>query len=493
VKSATDSRGYQLGYEYDPGGNRTRMTLQPGTPDERVTSYDYDDVGRPTGITSPAGTFTYGYDDPGRRNSLSYPNQVAASYAYDEAGRLTRLSHAAEGTTVAAFDYELDHVGNRKVKTATEAEQYLYDSIYRLLTVTSSRPEAFEYDEVGNRRKGPGEKDTGYSHNAGNQMVLGRKLAYGYDDNGNQTSRAVAAAPDKSWTQSWDYENRLVKVEKVKGTEKRTVTFSYDPMGRRIGKRFTAVKNGMIRTRSWSYVYDNDNIALEVHTDEAGAVTKTFYTHGAGVDEHLALERGGQHYYYHADALGSVASITDTARNVVQSYEYDSFGMAKPSTAFDNSYTYTGREWDKETGLYYYRARYYDPMEGRFISKDPIGFDGGDVNLYGYVKNNPINLKDPSGLSAYPGVPSPNTSDFIEVLTNFLSFYNALKLTNEAMAKLYATRLSLPCGHKKRVTFCFNPGPPPSNVQVYDVPGGAINSASSSCTVLEVSGLNCCH
>ena len=60
-------------------------------------------------------------------------------------------------------------------------------------------------------------------------------------------------------------------------------------------------------------------------------------------------------------------------------------------------YTYTGREWDKETGLYYYRARYYDPMEGRFISKDPIGFKGG-INLYGYVDNNPINRTDPEGL-----------------------------------------------------------------------------------------------
>jgi len=64
-------------------------------------------------------------------------------------------------------------------------------------------------------------------------------------------------------------------------------------------------------------------------------------------------------------------------------------------------YTYTGREWDKETGLYYYRARYYDPMEGRFISKDPIGFAGGDVNLYGYTGNNPINLTDPTGNTVY--------------------------------------------------------------------------------------------
>src|ERR1035441_5370837 len=85
--------------------------------------------------------------------------------------------------------------------------------------------------------------------------------------------------------------------------------------------------------------------------------------------------------------------------NSVQSYTYDSFGMPKPSANFYNAYTYSGREWDRETGLYYYRARYYDPMEGRFVSKDPISFAGGDVNLYGYVKNNPINFIDPKGLN----------------------------------------------------------------------------------------------
>ena len=82
----------------------------------------------------------------------------------------------------------------------------------------------------------------------------------------------------------------------------------------------------------------------------------------------------------------------------MQSYSYDSFGKITPLTNFQNSFTFTGREWDKETGLYYYRARYYDPMEGRFISKDPISYAGGDVNLYGYVQNNPINFYDPFGL-----------------------------------------------------------------------------------------------
>jgi RHS repeat-associated protein len=397
VTGVSDSRGYRLDYVYDLAGNRTRMTFQTGTPDQRVTGYTYD-RGRLTGITSPAGVFSYGYDAVGRRTSLGYPNQVVANYTYDEAGRLTGLAHVAANSTIAAFSYALDRAGNRTSKTATEAEQYLYDTVYKLLTVTSSKSEAFGYDAVGNRQSGPGAKDTGYLHNPGNQMIQGRKLSYGYDNNGNQTGKIIPAALDKSWTQTWDYENRLVKVEKVKGAEKRTVTFSYDAMGRRIGKVSTFTKGAVQKTSSWQYVYDNDNIVLEVFT-ENGMVTKTFYTHGVGTDEPLALERSGQYYFYHADGLGSVASLTDPSRNIVQNYEYDSFGMVKPQTSFTNSYAYTGREWDKETGLYYYRARYYDPMEGRFISKDPISFAGGDINLYGYVQGNPLNHTDSLGLS----------------------------------------------------------------------------------------------
>uniref|UniRef100_A0A831UGN7 RHS repeat protein n=1 Tax=Geobacter metallireducens TaxID=28232 RepID=A0A831UGN7_GEOME len=396
VTSVTDSRGYRLDYSYGLLGNRTRMTLQPGTADERVTTYGYDAAGRLTAITSSAGTFSYDYDGIGRRTSLAYPNRITTSYTYDDAGRLTTLSHG----TVASFTYTLDKVGNRTGKTHTEAEQYLYDTVYRLLTVTSTKPEAFTFDPVGNRLTGPGAKDTAYLYNAGNQMTQGRKLSYGYDNNGNQTTRTVPAATDKTWTQTWDFENRLVAMEKVKGAERKTVTFTYDPQGRRIGKQVTTTIDGVTRTSTYAYVYDNDNIVLEILTDDSGTTT-TFYTHGAGTDEHLALERGGSFYYYHADGLGSVTTITDQQGSVVQSYEYDSFGMVKASTGFRNSYTYTGREWDKETGLYYYRARYYDPIEGRFIQKDPIGFKGGDVNLYAYVQNNPINLVDPSGQASY--------------------------------------------------------------------------------------------
>jgi len=137
---------------------------------------------------------------------------------------------------------------------------------------------------------------------------------------------------------------------------------------------------------------------LEIYTDPNNNTAKTFYTHGPGTDEHLALERNGSFFYYHADGLGSITAITDQNEAVVQKYDYDSFGNTSPATGFRNSYAYTGREYDQEAGLYYYRARYYDPMDGRFINKDPIGFRGG-INLYAYALNNPIRYRDPKGLN----------------------------------------------------------------------------------------------
>jgi RHS repeat-associated protein len=401
VTSVTDSRGYIISYFYDSLGNRTRMNLQPGTPDARITTYTYDVDSRLTGISGNAGTFTYGYDVLGRRTSLAYPNQITANYTYDDAGRLTALTQATSGSTLASFTYTLDKVGNRLSKSGTANETYGYDFIYRLLQdVKVKGTEKYTYDAVGNRLTGPGPKDISYLYNADNQMTTGRQFSYVYDNNGNQVTRTTPNAADRTWTQTWDYENQLTKLQKVKGAENRTIAFAYDPQGRRIGKQLTTIINGVTSTDTWSYIYDNDNIVLEVYTDGTGSVTKTWYTQGPGTDEHLALERSGSFYYYHADGLGSIVDITDANRNVVQSYGYDSFGMAKPSTSFINNYTYTGREFDKETGLYYYRARYYDPMEGRFISKDPIGFKGGDVNIYAYVGNNVINKTDPMGLQA---------------------------------------------------------------------------------------------
>ncbi|WP_243375436.1 RHS repeat-associated core domain-containing protein [Geotalea sp. SG265] len=402
LKSVTDSNGRVINYdEYDNIGQKKTVNYFPVTADAKTVTYGYDGANRLETITGSAGIFTIGYDNSSRRHTLSYPNQITATYDYDDLNRLTSVSHAAlGGGVITDSGYTHYDAGNRKTKTGTVNESYNYDETYRLTdTVTSKGIEHYTYDDVGNRKSGPGTRDIEgtYQYNDGNQLITGRTLSFIYDNRGNQTNRVINNALDKEWTLSWDYENRLTKVEKKKGTsEDKTTTFKYDPMGRRIEKKHVTTKDGISTTITTTYVYDGDNIALEITTDGT-TTSKTFYTHGLGPDEPLAMERDGSVYYYHADGLGSITAITDESRTVVQRYTYDSFGMPKATTTFKNSYMYTGREWDKETGLYYYRARYYEPLEGRFVSKDPAGFKGG-INLYSYVQNQPVSRRDPSGL-----------------------------------------------------------------------------------------------
>lgn len=166
-----------------------------------------------------------------------------------------------------------------------------------------------------------------------------------------------------------------------------TVTFRYDPFGRRIQK---VSSGGTI-----VFAYDGGTIAEELNA--AGAVT-TQYTQGQGIDEPLAASLGGTLAFYEADGLGSITSLTDGTGSAVGAYTRDAFGKALTTAdTLGNRFRYTGREWDQETGLYYYRARYYDANLGRFLSEDPIKFAGGK-NFYKYVANNPINAIDPTGL-----------------------------------------------------------------------------------------------
>ncbi len=124
------------------------------------------------------------------------------------------------------------------------------------------------------------------------------------------------------------------------------------------------------------------------------------YLYGPGIDHILESVDGDGTKQHFADALGSVAEITDSLGVVAKSMTYDSFGniVAESGSAAAEEVSYTGRERESEFGLYYYRARYYDPLTGRFISRDPLGFGAGDVNLYRYVGNQPVGFKDPFGL-----------------------------------------------------------------------------------------------
>lgn len=236
--------------------------------------------------------------------------------------------------------------------------------------------------------------------------------AFTYDAVGNRlTGPAYPKADTFLHSYAYDYENRIVSAAKqVTGNPNAdTITFKYDPFGRRVEKNVSTYENGIPTTYKYTYVYDNEDIILEVlERTQNGNITTTTtaYTHGPGIDEPLSLTKDGQTYYYHADGLGSITSITDSTETVVNRYAYDSFGALKSSETIRNAYAFTGREYDIETGLYYYRARYYDPEAGRFVSKDPIGFAGGDVNVYNYTVGNPVNWVDPDGLMILPNNPS---------------------------------------------------------------------------------------
>jgi RHS repeat-associated protein len=184
-------------------------------------------------------------------------------------------------------------------------------------------------------------------------------------------------------TYAWDYENRLTSV--TLPSSGGTVTFKYDPLGRRIYKSLSTGGTSV-------FAYDGDNLIEE--TNSSGTVVAR-YEQTQNIDEPLAMLRSSTTSYYNADGLGSVTSLANASGTLTQSYTYDSFGKTTPTGSVVNPFQYTGRELDSETGLYYYRARYYDPGVGRFIGEDPIQ---SGLNFYAYTHNSPTGVVDPFGL-----------------------------------------------------------------------------------------------
>jgi RHS repeat-associated protein len=201
------------------------------------------------------------------------------------------------------------------------------------------------------------------------------------DSNGNLTQKVEGS---DNWGYEWNANNELTRVTKNSVEQAR---FSYDPRGRRVER----VAGGVTTT----YTYDRLSILREVR----GATTLR-YVHGPGIDEPLAVDDGAALSYFHTDLLGSITKVTDAAGAIALTRQYDAWGNIEVG-ASEPGYAYTGREWDPVIGLYYYRARFFDPRVGRFISEDPIEFKGG-LNFYSYVSNRPLNRVDPLGLAEMP-------------------------------------------------------------------------------------------
>jgi RHS repeat-associated protein len=237
-----------------------------------------------------------------------------------------------------------------------------------------------------------------------------RGFDYEYDDEGNRTKRTHIAGGDYV-EYEWDYRNRLtgVRFKTAAHALTKQVEYEYDVQDRRTVKRVDANADSTYET-AFYYLYDEQNIVLVY--DGSGSLTNR-YLHGPAVDQILADENAiGDVLFPLADNQGTVRdvaeydSLTDTT-SIVKHLTYNAFGAITNDTAptLTFLYAYTGREWDADAGLYYYRARWYDPVIGRFISEDPIGFDGDPSNISRYARNSPTLLLDPSGLdpSAYIG------------------------------------------------------------------------------------------
>ena len=372
-------------YIYDSNGNRISMIDPTG-----LTTYNYDVLNRLTSMNNNEGlTTNFTYDALGRRTSMTHDNGVVTNYTYDAASQLLSLVHQLGATTINSFTYTYDKIGNRKTKADNSGTaNYTYDALNRLVEATNPLPsnplEEFTYDEVGNRVDS-NQNGTSTFNNA-NQLEADSDFTYSYDNNGNLTQKTDKVTGAFTLYE-YDAENKLIRVVREDGS---IVNYKYDGLNRRIEKEVDSVVT--------QYIYDNEDILLEL--DGSNNIVAR-YTHGLGIDEPLILEKTGSSFFYHADGLGSITELTDTAGTVAQAYTYSSFGKieSEQNPTFDQPYNFTAREFDPETELYFYRARAYNPSTGRFLQEDPLGLFGGNANLYPYVTNNPQKFIDPEGLS----------------------------------------------------------------------------------------------
>jgi RHS repeat-associated protein len=372
-----------ISYTYDKTGNRKTLA----DPQDAITNYDYDELNRLMTITSPQGTFSFGYDDASRRSSLGYPNGTSTSYGYNEASGLTAL-HLFDSSLnlLSKSDYSYNDVEYRDSHTTLDGVTgYSYDALNRLTGSVGPDPgnpvltltESYNYDAVGNRTTS--HLATGQVYDAANRLLEDSRFSYTCDANGN-----LATKQDKSssalTTYDWDVEDRLSAVH----TPTQTISFRYDALDRRIEKA------GATTTR---YVYDQEDIIEE--RDGSNSLT-VGYTHGPDIDEPLARRDviAGQTAFYHVDGVGSITDSTDSVGQISVTHRYDSYGNVLVGTA-TSGYSFTGREWDPDSGTFHYRQRYYDPSSGEFISEDPVGVQFISTNLYEYAGGSPVNFSDP--------------------------------------------------------------------------------------------------
>jgi RHS repeat-associated protein len=286
----------------------------------------------------------FGYDDLGRRTSLTRGNGTSTSYSYDPASRLSQLADNPAGTT---HDQTLS---------------FAYNPASQIVSNTRSN-DLFAWT-------GHGSGTTSSTANGLNQLASLGAATPGYDSKGNMTS-------DTARSYSYASDNQMVSGGGL--------AMIHDPLGRLI----------WVQNQGWVTDYAGAEVADELAVTTY-AIQRRF-VYGPGVDEPLVSYEGSgttDRRFLHADERGSIVAVSNSAGTVTNVNTYDEYG--KPGSGNVGRFQYTGQKWIADLGLYDYKARMYHPGLGRFMQPDPIGYKGG-MNMYGGMGSDPVNLADPSG------------------------------------------------------------------------------------------------
>jgi RHS repeat-associated protein len=417
--SYSDGVTPDVSYTYDADGRRLSMTDGTGT-----TSYTYDSLGRLVASTDGAGAkVSYGYDLDSQLISLTYPNGKVVTEAYDAAGNLTSVTDWLGHKNTFTYDADNNLLSENTGPSPTVTDTYTYDADSGLTTITdkskSKTVQSFTYtrtpDDLIASATPNGTSPETYSYDSQNQLTKDAQGSYTYDPAGDVTQLLSTVAMTynaaseltssgtgtKAITYAYDAEGDRISATPHKG---KAASYTYDQAGRLIGFKQ--------KTTTASYVYNGDGLRMSkkvgatavAFTWDTVATTPlllfdgtTSYLYGPGG---LPLEQitGSTPVFIHHDQLGSTTLLTGATGKKLATFTYDSYGSLKSHTGKTATpLLYAGQYQDSESGLYYLRARYYDPATGQFLSVDPLKAVTGTPDAY--VQDDPENLVDPTGLS----------------------------------------------------------------------------------------------
>ena len=376
-----------MGSGYDP--MRRTAFLQDFSGSGTQTAYDKAQSEKTITLPNAASVRTNTFSALGELTQMTFTGSSGAFsrlYARDHSSRIAEITFGWD-SRLHNYDSRNRLLDYRDTQTWTETVWEPWDPYNdcpgcmiqtEVTHVDTLRAGAYTYDKIANQT-GAG---ITYQPDGGSRLVQFSGESFVYDAEGSLTQRT---GPSGTVNYTWNALGQLVTVASSQGT---VTTYGYDGWGQRVRKSVNSVI-----TR---YLLHNANVVMEVDAYNGILAEYTYYP---GADRPHGMRRGGVQYYYAQDAEGNVRGVINTAGTVVASYDYSPQGELVGSTgSVVNPYRYKGREWDAEAGLYFMRARYYDPKVARFVSEDPIGVAGG-LSLYAFGGGDPVNFSDPSGLT----------------------------------------------------------------------------------------------